>query len=193
MTVMKLIKNRNTVRKYKEKDIPQKIINKIIKGGAWSSALHGFQPWRFLVLRQKSCILEMKNILLAMANKMSVGGRVLLRSTAETLGGARTLIIVYNSREFSDWSRKLGDEYIDKAKVAEVSSIAASVQNMILIAAEEGIGSCWLDMPLFCEQEINDLLNTDKEIVALLTLGYPAEKGGRSKRKEENEIVKYKA
>ncbi len=63
---------------------------------------------------------------------------------------------------------------------------------MILVAESLGVGSCWLDTPLFCEKEINKLLGIkDEKLIAILTLGYPAEKGRRSKRKSLSETVRF--
>jgi len=63
---------------------------------------------------------------------------------------------------------------------------------MILVAESLGIGSCWLTISLLCEKEINKLLGVKNEkLVAVLTLGYPQERGKRSKRKPISETVKY--
>ena len=62
---------------------------------------------------------------------------------------------------------------------------------MILMADTLGLGSCWLVFPIFCEKFINKLLGFDGQMVAMLTLGYPAEVGARSARKPINDIVGY--
>jgi nitroreductase len=44
---------------------------------------------------------------------------------------------------------------------------------------------------MFCEEEIRRLLRTKNKLVAIISLGYPAEKGKRSRRKPVTETVKY--
>ncbi len=63
---------------------------------------------------------------------------------------------------------------------------------MYLMATSLGIGMAWLMFPLLVKGKINRLLKIKKyELVAILTLGYPAERGKRLKRKSLSEIVKF--
>ena len=64
MDVLKLIKNRQTVRKYKNSPISKNIIEQIIEAGRWGPSVHGFQPWRFIVITNMSLII----VFIIMAN-----------------------------------------------------------------------------------------------------------------------------
>lgn len=54
--------------------------------------------------------------------------------------------------------------------------VAIAMQNMVLTAVSEGLGTCWVGS--FNEEEVKSLLRIPEEfcIVALLALGYPREK-----------------
>jgi len=80
---------------------------------------------------------------------------------------------------------------LKNAELAEISAISAAIQNMCLAAEYIGIGSCWLDLPLFCKKEINEFLGIRDDLTAILTLGYPAYDGKtkRSPRKPITETV----
>jgi len=59
---------------------------------------------------------------------------------------------------------------------------------MVLAAWSLGVGSCWIGS--FNEQKIKELLKIPKDwkIVALITLGYPAETPKPTKKKPANEL-----
>ena len=69
---------------------------------------------------------------------------------------------------------------------------AIAVQDMILVARELGLGTCWIGA--FDEKKVKEALGipTDIRVVALFPLGYPAEaKGVATERKPLEEIVHY--
>lgn len=75
------------------------------------------------------------------------------------------------------------------AKMADAVnlSIGAAIQNILLAAHNKGIGSCWLTAPIEAGvgRELGSIFAPDKgEMVALITLGYPAKVGKPPKRKE---------
>lgn len=197
MDILRLIKNRKSIRKYKDKPIPKRIIDKIIEAGIWGPSVPSFlriQPWRFIVVADKKLISKISELILAKSKKSEAGVNILLKSAANIVSGARAIIVIYNSGDMEKMKHKFKEIYSNFSEViqrAELSAISAAIQNMILAAESLRVGSCWLDMPLFCRKEINKLLKTDKELIAFLTLGYPAEKGWRSPRKPLSGAVRY--
>jgi len=195
--ILKLIKTRCSIRKYKEKPIPKKEIDQIIEAGIWGPSLTTFlkiQPWKFTVVLDKKKILAIGDLLIKKANNSNIYVKILLNSSAKIIMNAASIIVIYSSDDIEIVKYKYKEFYIQLAKlghIAEISAISAAIQNMILIAESLGIGSCWLDTPLFCEKEINKMLNNTSRLLALLTLGYPNEKGKRSKRKKRSETVSY--
>ncbi|MEJ2114264.1 MAG: nitroreductase family protein [Flavobacteriaceae bacterium] len=63
-----------------------------------------------------------------------------------------------------------------------------ALENMILAAWSLGVGSCWIGS--FNEQKVKNLLKIPKDwnVVALVTLGYPAETPKARKKKPVNEL-----
>jgi nitroreductase len=204
MDILNLIKNRRTIRKYKDIPISKDIIEKIIEAGRWASSIHGFQPWRFVVITNHLLIKKISGILSKKSKVTCSGVDKVLSLTASTIANAPAIILIYNQNIFKDISYKFLKikntenskiETISGVRIAEVSEIEAisgAIQNMILVAESLGIGSCWNTIPLFCEKEINELLGNNEQLIAVLTLGYPAEKGRRSPRKSIDKIVQYK-
>lgn len=189
--ILEIIKERKTIRRYKDKPIPEKIIRKIIEAGRWGPSIHGIQPWKFVVIENKKLIKKITDRLIKKSKKIGAGANILLHFSADIIRNSPILIAIYNTKAFMQLAKRYRESYIKLAKVAEISAISAAIQNMVLVAESLGLGSCWLNTPLFCRKEINKLLNESNELAAILTLGYPQEKGKRSKRKPLSETVKY--
>ena len=193
MNILKLIKNRQSTRIYKNKQVPFKIVQKIIMAGVWGPSLLavGFQPWEFTVVRNREVIKKIGDILLKKSMAIGIGGSAILRISANTVFNSPTLIIVHNSSCVSNFVKRFNKIFEKIAKSAEISAISAAVQNMLLVAESVKVGTCWLDTPLFCEEEINALLKNKNKLCAILTIGYPGQKGYRSRRRKFSEVVRY--
>jgi len=200
MEILELIKKRCSIRKYKDKPIPKKTLRKIIEAGIWGPSVPSFinqsQPWKFVVIRNKELKKEIAKIIERKAKSCGAGVNILLSSAKNIIEGAPVIILIYNTKRLEylikEKFKVIYSRFASLIKAAQLSAISAAIQNMILVAESLGIGSCWLDTPLFCEKEINKLLGIKNEkLVAILTLGYPAENGKRSKRKPISETVEY--
>lgn len=204
MNVLELIKNRHTTRKYKDMSISKKLINKIIEAGIWGPSVHGFQPWRFVIITNALLIKKISNLLLKKSDELrSLVLDRILSLTANTIANAPVVIFVYNQNIFKELSSKFyhsKKEEISEnnritgiriAELSEIEAIAAAIQNMLLLAHDFGIGACWNTIPLLCELEINKLLREKGQLVAVITIGYPDKKSKRLPRKALNKMVKY--
>ena len=197
MDILEIIKERRTIRRYKNTPIPKRLIDKIIEAGVWGPSVPSFlqiQPWKFIVVTDKNLIKTVSNIILKKSKKSGIGINIMLHSATNIIGDASALIVIYNSKELEKIKYRFKEIYSRFAKIirtAQLSAISAAIQNMILTAESLGIGSCWLDTPLFCKKEINKFFKVNDELVAILTLGYPREKGKRSARKPISETVKF--
>src|SRR3990170_4490271 len=58
------IKNRRSIRKLASKTVPKKILGEILEAARWAPSAHNAQPWRFIILTEKS---SKKNFAKAMA------------------------------------------------------------------------------------------------------------------------------
>jgi nitroreductase len=70
--------------------------------------------------------------------------------------------------------------------------VAIALQNLVLAAWEQGLGTCWIGV--FHEEEVKKVLGLpgDMRVVAIVALGYPAEKKEPvTDRRPLEEIVRY--
>jgi F420 biosynthesis protein FbiB-like protein len=58
-----------------------------------------------------------------------------------------------------------------------LESLAAAIQNLLLVAHDLGLGACWYCAPAFCKPTVRKALDIPEmvEPTALITIGYPAE------------------
>ncbi len=144
--VLNVIKNRRSVRNFKQEQINQESIDIIIEAGIYAPTAHNDQPWHFTVVQNQE-LLEKINLISkkGMANsgvewmqKMSANPNFHLTYHAPTL------IIVSGRKDALAWS-------VD---------CAAAIQNMLLVAEDMNIGSVWLGLVRF-------FLNDEEEVKKL--------------------------
>jgi len=191
MDILKIIKARKTTRKYINKPVSRKIIDKIIEAGRWAPSAHNLQPWHFVIIINKQIITELVILLKNPPHDIFTPIRILIKKSAEIIETAPALILVYNKCSFSRKAKGLGKIYFTNAYISEIESISAAIENMHLAATSLGVGMAWLAMPLLMQDKINGLLSLSDELVAILTLGYSGEKNKKSPRKPISEIITY--
>ncbi|HOW17176.1 MAG TPA: nitroreductase family protein [bacterium] len=171
MSVLDVIKLRKSVRAYdKEKQVSDESLLKILEAARLAPSAKNVQEWKFMVVKDRKIL---KDLVPACKEQKFVGDC--------------SCVIAACSNE---------TEYVMTCgQAAYVVDLSIAVAHMSLVAAELGIGSCWLGA--FHEDRVKGVLNIPSEyrVVALLTLGYPA---GRplsqivtTNRKELKEIVCY--
>jgi len=191
MDILKLIKERRTIRKYKNKPIPKKIIEKIIEAGTWAPSPHNSQPWRFIIIENKKLKNQLIDRLGTLSNKFLTSFKILFKTTLAIMENAPLIILVYNTKFLSKKTFPFGKPYFPVTYISELEGISAAIQNMHLVASSLGLGMAWLTIPLFGSAEVNKLMKTDNELVAILTLGYPQEEGKVFSRKKLSETLRY--
>jgi len=192
--ILALVKNRRSIRKYKDIAIPNEVLEKIIEAGIWGPSLMapGFQPWRFIVVSNPVLIKKIGDTLLNKSKEEGVLKNTILRMSANTILGAKVVVVVYSNSSLVNFVKRIRKSHVKYARTAEFCAISAAIQNMILTSESLGVGSCWFDSPLFCKREVNKVLGVSDELIAILSLGYPNEEGCRSVRKPLTELVEYR-
>lgn len=82
----------------------------------------------------------------------------------------------------------INDSYHEKNESMIIQSVSAAIQNMLLMAYEKGIGTCWLAAPNVTgmDKVFKERYAADKgNMVALITFGYPEQEGKMPRRKSE--------
>lgn len=170
MEFFDLVKNRRSVRKYKAQPVDKKDILKILDAANWAPSAMNWQPWEFIVVSGK-LLKPLGNSFRSVVEKMiyeSEDNETAFNEEfvkfAAHYGGAPAVIVVLTKTSSEPNEKK-----------ASIESASAAMQNLILAAADLGLGTCWMTGPLRNERGLRDILDIpdDREIVAVTPLGYP--------------------
>lgn len=167
MGVFEIIRKRRSIRLYEEKPVEQEKLNRVLEACRLAPSADNRQPWRFIVVTND----EVKEKLRA--------------SYDEEWFVSAPVIIIGCAVPKEAWVRMDGQEYW-------MVDVAIAMQNMILVATELGLGTCWIAD--FDEEAARKALKLSQSvrIVAMTPLGYPTEeKRPVRNRKSLSEIVHY--
>ncbi len=172
MDLYEAIKGRRSVRKFKKTPVPKDLIEKIFEVALWAPSAMNRQNWKFFVLAG-----ERKEELVAISSTSFQ----YLEPQLQQLYAEKPKIIESTRRFF----KRLGEApivvcaYFAPANMEDVTSfqnVAAAIQNLLLVAHAEGLGTCWMTGPVTVANEISRFLGVkDMTLVAITPMGYPDE------------------
>jgi nitroreductase len=155
MDVYKTIISRRTIRKFKQKPIPEKLLNRILESARLGASAGNLQPCEFIVVNE----LKAKEALFpALKWAFSIAPR---GNPEKDERPVTYIITIVNTKISPSWG------LVD-------ASIA--MENMILTAWSEGVASCWLGA--IDKENIRQIFHIPQNynIEFVLALGYPKEK-----------------
>ena len=162
---MDSIKNRRSIRKYKQDEIPASLLNDLLEEAFRASTMGNMQLYSVVVTRDK----QMKEKLApAHFNQpMVTGAPVVLTFCAD-----------FN--RFSKWcrARKAEPGYDNPISFLNAATDALLVtQNFCTLAEEHGLGICYLGTTIYNPDQIVEILQLPELVmpVATITVGYPDE------------------
>ena len=156
MEILRLIKTRRSVRKFKNKAVSDERVEKILEAGRWAPSGLNNQPWRFMVLEK-----EKKN---ALARYTHYG---------YIIRGADEVILVFLDKKASYSYEK------------DLMAIGACIQNMLLYIHAQKLGACWLGEILNKRIRLQKFLKLPRQLQleAVVAVGYPLTLAKKGKRK----------
>jgi len=162
----KAVQNRVSTRKYKDRAVPDEVLEKILNAARLAPSGKNGQPWRFIVVRSGE---TRKKLVKACKGQ-------------KFIEEAPVTIVACGYEKYA--YQKMGG-YWNSLPV----DIGISLEHLILAAEVEGLGTCWIGA--FMEDEVRKILEVPDEvkIVALTPLGYPDQDRSFSGRKNMDEIV----
>lgn len=175
MEVFEAIRTRRSIRVYENKPVEEEKLRKVLEAARLAPSAGNRQPWRFIVVTDPEVRVKLK----AAREKMRPPPRRPFRSP---LDSASVLIV----------GCALPSESFPETDFWKID-VAIALQNLVLAAWEQGLGTCWIGV-FHEEEEIKKVLGLPKEarVVAMIALGYPAEKKEPvTDRKPLEEIVRY--
>lgn len=197
MDLAAMIPDRRSIRRYRMDAIDDARLDRLLTAACWAPSAHNRQPWRFAILRADA---PKQRLARAMGARLAADRardgddaadieRDVARSYARITGSPVVLAICLTLADM--------DRYPDAARAAAethmaIQSTAMAVQNLLLAAAADGLGACWMCAPLFCPETVRSTLGLpeDWQPQGLVTLGHPASAGKPALRRPLGEVVR---
>ncbi len=162
---MESIRNRRTIRRYTQQDIPTSLLNELLEEAFRASTMGNMQLYSVVVTRDAA--MKAKLAPAHFNQPMVTGAPVVLTFCAD-----------FN--RFSKWcrARQADPGYANPISFLNAASDALLVtQNFCTLAEEHGLGICYLGTTIYNPDKIIETLNLPELVmpVATITVGYPAE------------------
>lgn len=192
------ISKRRSIRKYKNQSISHETIEKIIEAGIDAPSSKNRQPWNFIVVTEKEKESMLKAMIKGIQNEIDNNG--LLPESRQHIAGANYTVEIMKQAPITIFIlNKLGKSPLENLsaeerfyEMANIQSIGAAIQNMSLAAVELGLGSLWICDVYFAYHELCEWLDTNSQLVAAISLGYPDEQPAKRPRLKLNDVTEWR-
>lgn len=166
MDIYECIKKRSSIRNYQSKKVEEDKLERILEAGRLAPSSKNNQNWKFIVTRKES----LKEELVEACRGQKFIGQA---DCVITICVDETGVYQHHGDYMTSFA-------IDGA---------IALQQMMLAATEEGLGTCWIGA--FIEGKVKKVLNVPEpyRVIGLSPLGYPAANGQDRGRKSLNEVV----
>jgi nitroreductase len=163
MEVLEAIKDRRSIRKYKDIEVEEEKVRKILEAGQWAPSASNKQPWHFIVVRDQQ-----------MREKLADAHRY-----GPFMRESPVVIVV------------LGEPA--RHPMYSLADPHNAVQNMLVAAYSQGLSTCWMGVrDTDIEPVFRRLLNIpdDLRVVCSVSVGYGDQERSSNRRSLE-EIVSW--
>jgi nitroreductase len=212
MDLAQAIRNRRTIRKYLDKDVPEELLVQAFELARWAPSGGNFQSWKFLVVKKPELIRQMADAVQEKVNILAnwPEAREFGETTQQYLGNAAffreaPVLIAALSGKYESIAdlilakRPEGDpltrEMIENRRTAPTSiqQMGGFVAHLLLAFQSVGLGACWMSGPLIAKGEIEEMLEVTEgwNLVAVVPVGFSAESPSAKPRKAVDELVEF--
>ena len=169
MDILKTVKERRSIRDFKKKDIPEKVMNKLIDALIWAPSAGNIQARKFYFIKNDAV---KKKIAAAALNQHYI---------------AEAPLVIIGCTD-SRISYRYGERGIF---LYSIQDVACSIMGMMLVAHELGLGSTWVGA--FHEDQVSKILGIPKNLrpVAIVPVGYPSKIPGAPPRLSQEEVIEF--
>lgn len=199
LAIKEAIEKRRSIRKFKDKSIPEEHIMELIEAARLAPSGCNAQPWRFKIVKDN----ETKMKLVKAAHNQTFIGQapvvmVCCADVSDYIAGSASGIqdlgkIGAVEGNIVNIICRNVDE-MKKMSISEISpriaaNVAIAIEHIVLRALDFNLGTCWIRA--LEEDKIRDIFGWDENIypVALLPVGYPDEDPAPRKRLKIEDII----
>jgi nitroreductase len=162
------VRARLSVRAYQPDPIPDDVLARILEAGRLAPSAKNYQPWKFIVVKDPA-----------------VRTALVTACRGQAFVGAAPVVICACAVVEQAW-KGMGGYWS-----AEAVDVTIALEHMMLAAAAEGLGTCWIGA--FIEADVKQVLAIPEGVkpIALTPLGFPARPVSPRPRKPLSDIICY--
>ena len=179
MTFLDLVRKRYSLRQYAAKSVPRDVIDRCLEAARLAPSACNSQPWTFLVADTEPARGKLASVAFGGIYSMNVFA-------------AKAPVLIAVIAEHSKYAARLGGHL--RGVQYNLVDLGIACEHLVLQAAEEGLGTCWLGW--FNERAVRKELGLPwgTTIPLLISAGYPGIEPPRKKnRKSLEEIRRYRS
>lgn len=167
MDLVEAIERRASVRAFAEEEVPERLVEEMLRMGTLAPSAGNLQSRDFVVVRDR----DMK----AKLSKAAFGQEFVERAPV-------VVVCCANLARVRNYGMRGTDLYC-------LQDVAASVENMMLFVASQGFGSCWVGA--FDEMQVAKALGLPERVrpVVILPVGRPLEPPRKTPRLKMEAVV----
>ncbi|MFC1991518.1 nitroreductase family protein [Chloroflexota bacterium] len=186
MEVFEAIRDRRSIRQQKSDSIDEETLQKILEATRWAPSWANTQCWRFVVVRDSAIKSQLAD---TRPRRPTPPGETPAAPPPSAITQAPLIIVV--CAETGKSGCRDGKPSTDKGDTWYMYDTALATQNLVLAAHALGVGTVILGA--FDAKKAAEILGVPEGfcVVAMIPLGFPAQEGRPTSRKELSEIVFY--
>jgi nitroreductase len=184
MDVFEAIRNRRSIRHYKNDPIDDKTLEAVLEAAHWAPSWANMQCWRFITVRDP----ETKSQIADTLRKITIDNELVDNAASKAIKQAPVLIVVCAETSKAGCGPD-GAPVTDKGEHWYMFDIALAVENLTLAAHAMGLGTVIVGN--FDATRTAKILEVPAGfcVVTMTPLGIPERKGQVSPRKKLSEVL----
>lgn len=203
MNVMEAIQGRRSIRKFKEQPVLDSVLRQVLEAAICAPSGSNRQPWRFIVITdpaiRKRLVVCTQEAIAGVTEDVQPGftaGFSAYSQHFQNFGQAPALIVVLHKIEPMLASLfKEGSSSCNRIQALEmkssVMSVSMAVQNLLLAATDQGLGSCVMTGPLIASEALSRMLSVPEgwDLLCMVSVGYPDEEPQPLRKKTVDQVI----
>ena len=194
MDATQAVFGRRSIRRYSAQAVSREDVEDILAAGLYAPSGINLQPWYYVAVCSDEAMARLKlsmaktydNFRAELETRFAKNPEVIdqTKHFLTSLGGAPVCVLAFLLKPPTD------PLYQDRLTL--IQGVSAGIQNMLLVTYEKGLGSCWLTAPIVAglgEGIRQEFAPEHGQLVAAVTIGYPAESPKAPPRREGRYVI----
>ena len=174
-----VIRNRRSCRVFTSDPVSRDVLERVVEAALWAPSGKNRQNWKIFVVtggkkEELTDIAERSFPFLEPSLRELYDEKIVsfTRNFFKTLGGAPVLLVFYS-------------QPTEEGLFVDTQSVSAAIENALLAATYEGLGTCWMTNPVHLRDEVDEALEVEgMNLIAFVPIGYPGKEPPTPPRKE---------